>query len=209
MKIEIEVDLRPKLGVIRDQGPRPTCLAHATTTAHENCRGSTTPLSPEYLHFFATGGVSSGVSVEKIAETLKRKGQPVDADCPCLNADPPLGWKPRGRLKVYRRDSQEPSGLGLDLIEQIIRQDQVPILGIALTSGFHSPNPPWKISSDGPLKGLHAVAGVGLGKLDGARSLLIRNSWGLDWADDGYAWLDATYLSRHLKKVLVLTDEVL
>ena len=121
----------------------------------------------------------------------------------------PLGGNLAARLKVYRRDSQEPSGLGLDLIEQIIRQDQVPILGIALTSGFHSPNPPWKISSDGPLKGLHAVAGVGLGKLDGARSLLIRNSWGLDWADDGYAWLDATYLSRHLKKVLVLTDEVL
>jgi hypothetical protein len=98
--------------------------------------------------------------------------------------------------------------LGLDLIEQIIRQEQVAILGIALTSGFHSPSPPWKISPDGLLKGLHAVAGVGIGKLDGTRSLLIRNSWGLDWADAGYAWLDATYISRHLKKVLVLTNEV-
>src|SRR6266508_6475429 len=208
MKIEIEVDLRSKLGVIRDQGPRPTCLAHATTTAHENCRGSTTPLSPEYLHFFATGGVSAGVSIERIAETLKRKGQPVEVDCPYLRVDPPRGWKPRNRLTVFRRDSQEPASLGLSKIEQIIGEEQLPILGIALTDGFFMPSPPWRISSDGPLRGFHAVVGVGQGTLDGNRAVLIRNSWGVDCADDGYAWLDAGYISRHLKKVLVLTDEV-
>jgi len=208
MKIEIEVDLRPKLGPIRDQGARPTCLAHATTTAHENCRGSIKPLSPEYLHFFATGGVSLGVSVPTIATILKQKGQPFDTECPYSYADPPKGWKPRSGLKVFRRESEAPTGLNLSRLEESIRHEQVPVLGIVLTDGFFRPTRPWNISSAGPLRGLHAVAGVGLGKLDGNRALLIRNSWGAGWADDGYAWLDADYISRHLKKVLVLTEEV-
>ena len=209
MKVEIEVDLRPTLPPIRDQGPRPTCLSHATTAAHEKCRGSIIPLSPEYLHFFATGGVSSGVTVEKIAETLKRKGQPTDADCPYWSTDPPSGWKPRNRLTVFRRASQEGMGSSLRQLEQLIRKEQVPVLGIALTNGFYMPSPPWNISSDGPLRGFHAVAGVGLGKFLANRAVLIRNSWGCNWADDGYAWLDETFISRHLKKVLVLTDEVI
>lgn len=209
MKVEIEIDLRPKLGAIRDQGARPTCLAHATTAAHENCRGSITPLSPEYLHFFAAGGVVSGVSVKTIADILKRKGQPIDADCPYLNTNPPGGWRPRTRLELFRRNSQERTGSNLSEIEQIIRGEQAPVLGIGLTNGFFVPSSPWNISSDGPLRGFHAVIGVGLGKFNANRAVLIRNSWGLDWADDGYAWLDATYISRHLKKVLVLTDEVI
>ena len=209
MKVEIEVDLRPKLGAIRDQGARPTCLAHATTAAHEKCRGSTTWLSPEYLHFFATGGISSAVTFAKIADTLKGKGQPVDADCPYLSTDPPSGWKPRTRLTVFRRDSHERTGSSLSEIERLIRGEQVPVLGIALTNGFFMPSPPWNISSDGPLRGFHAVVGVGLGKFRANRAVLIRNSWGFGWADDGYAWLDAIFISRHLKKVLVLTDEVI
>ena len=177
--------------------------------AHEKCRGSVTPLSAEYLHFFAAGGTLSGVSVQNIADALKQKGQPIDADCPYLSTDPPRGWKPRARLTVYRRNSQERNGSNLREIEKLIRGEQVPILGIALTNGFFAPTPPWNISSDGPLRGFHAVVGVGMGKLNNTQSVMIRNSWGLDWADDGYAWLDAAYISRHLKKVLVLTDEVI
>lgn len=94
-------------------------------------------------------------------------------------------------------------------IEQLIRGEQVPVLGIAITNGFFMPGSPWVLSSDGPLRGFHAVVGVGLGIFRANRAVLIRNSWGFDWADDGYAWLDANYISRHLKKLLVLTGEVI
>lgn len=209
MKVKIEVDLRPKLSAIRDQGPRPTCLSHATTAAHEKRRGSATWLSPEYLHFFATGNTSSGATFAKIADTLKGKGQPVNADCPYLSTDPPSGWKPRARLRVFRQDSRESTGSSMSEIEQLIRGEQVPVLGIAITNGFFMPGSPWVLSSDGPLRGFHAVVGVGLGIFRANRAVLIRNSWGFDWADDGYAWLDANYISRHLKKLLVLTGEVI
>ena len=42
MNVTIRHDYRPLLGPVRDQGARPTCLAHASTTAHEHARGSKT-----------------------------------------------------------------------------------------------------------------------------------------------------------------------
>ena len=208
MKVKIDIDLRPMLPPIRDQGPRPTCLAHATTAAHEKCRGSITRLSPEFLHFFARGGGSSGVSFAKIAATLTDKGQPSEADCPYRRSDPPKGWKPRRALRLFRRASRGALGSTMKEIEGLINGGQVPVLGIELTQSFLMPTAPWHISSAGPLRGLHAVSAVGLGSFRGSRVVLIRNSWGPDWADKGCAWLDDTFITQHLKEVLVLTNEV-
>jgi len=208
MKVQLEIDLRSAFPAVRDQGARPTCLAHATTAAHEKSRGSTTPLSSEYLHFFATRGVTLGASFDEIARTLEQKGQPIEDHCPYWNTDPSKGWRPRARLRVFRRASQAKS-LNMGEVEQLIRDARVPVLGITLTNDFLKPTPPWRISSDGPLRGRHAVVGVGIGIHRGSRIILIRNSWGTDWAENGYAWLDRTFLSLHLREVLILTHEVI
>lgn len=42
-------------------------------------------------------------------------------------------------------------------------------------------------SPEQPLQGGHAVAVVGYD--DRAGALLLRNSWGADWGDQGHAWL--------------------
>lgn len=208
MKVQLDIDLRSAVPAVRDQGARPTCLAHAATTAHEKSRGSRILLSPEYLHFFATSGVvSSAISFDEIARTLERKGQPIEDDCPYWTAGPPKGWKPRRGLTVFRRASQ-PKRADMHQVEMLIRSGQAPVLGITLSDGFFVPNPPWIISSDGPLRGLHAVLGVGVGKYGDSRLVLIRNSWGTDWGDAGHAWLNETFVSRHLKDLLILTDEV-
>lgn len=70
MNVAIRHDYRPLLGPVRDQGARPTCLAHASTTAHEHARGLKVALSPEYLHYFASvrrAGVD-GRSAAKLIE---------------------------------------------------------------------------------------------------------------------------------------------
>ena len=76
MNVTIRHDYRPLLGRVRDQGARPTCLAHASTTAHEHARGSKVALSPEYLHYFAAGNADApaGVDFPNVVEVRDARG---------------------------------------------------------------------------------------------------------------------------------------
>jgi len=203
----VEVDLRGTLLAVRDQGARPTCLAHAVTAAHEHARGASAHLSPEYLHFFASQGRAVGNSMDEVAEALKIEGQSAESHCPYFAQDPPSGWKPPTDLTVFRRAS-EPKNATAATVEGWIRGGLAPVLGLTLPESFFDPTAPWLISSSGPVRGLHAVVGVGLGRHQGNRAFLIRNSWGADWGDGGYVWLGDAFLAQHLKAALVLTHEV-
>ncbi len=203
----VEVDLRGVLLAVRDQASRPTCLAHAVSAAHEHARGVTAHLSPEYLHFFASKGSPTGSSMDEVAEALEIEGQSEEIHCPYLSNEPPPGWKPPTGLTVFRRAS-EPKNTTPAAVEGWIRSGFVPVLGLSLPEPFFHPVAPWIISSTGPVRGLHAVVGVGLGRHQGNRVFLIRNSWGGDWGDGGHAWLDDRFLSLHLREALLLTHEV-
>lgn len=204
----VDIDLRPGLIAVRDQGPRPTCLAHAASAAHERARAVIEALSPEYLHYFATGGTPSrGCSMDAIVKALADEGQPAEADCPYLAIAPAAAWRPPTRVQVFRRAS-ESKGRDIAEIDAAIRADQIPVLGISLPESFFRPRAPWVISPTGRIRGLHAVAAVGLGRHQAQRMILIRNSWGPSWGEDGYAWLDEGFVAQHLKHVLVLTHEV-
>ena len=209
MSVTILLDLRSRLGPVRDQGPRPTCLAFAATTAHEYARASTSALSPEYLYHFASNGGSSGHGTDfsSVSRELVDHGQPVETDCPYLPHDPSPGWAPPSNLPLYRRQSTLPQ-VGADEIEASLVTGHAPVLGIATTYAFYAPTAPYLISSSGSVMGLHAVVAVGLGMTHATRCFLIRNSWGTTWADSGHAWLDDAFIDKHLRKMLVLTDEV-
>lgn len=54
MTIQVVTDLRPRFGPARDQGPRPTCLAFATSDLHAAIRSPTwAPLCCEYVFYHA------------------------------------------------------------------------------------------------------------------------------------------------------------
>ena len=208
MKITILVDHRKSLGPIRDQGPRPTCLSFAGTSAHEHARGSTMPLSPEYLDYFmSSDDPAGGASFPELARALRDPGQPSEQDCPYQVTERPLGWLAPPSVQLYRRGS-EPRDPTADEVEALLTAGKVPVLGISLPEDFFSPTPPWLITSVGAIRGLHAVTAVGLGTTVVSRCFLVRNSWGTDWADNGHAWLDEAFLNRHLRDVLALTEEV-
>lgn len=208
MTVQVEVDFRPKLGPVRDQGTRQTCLAHASSVAHEHSRGSGLTLSPEYLHFFAvTGRSSGGRTIDGLVNALKRAGQSTEADCPYLSSDPPKGWKPPGALRVFRCAS-EPKFPSAAEVERALKAGSIPVLGISLPEPFFLPSPPWIIPARGSLRGLHAVAAVGIAAHGSIKLILVRNSWGADWGDGGHAWLDFDFIGQHLKDLLVLTHEV-
>ena len=50
----------------------------------------------------------------------------------------------------------------------------------------------------------HAVIAVGYGTHDSASCILIRNSWGARWADQGYAWMHEQYLLPRLLQLGVM-----
>jgi papain like protease len=204
MSITALVDHRPGLLSVRDQGPRPTCLSHAATVAHEWQRQITTALSPEYLHYFASGGSRhSGATVSSVSDSLSVEGQPTETDCPYFSTYVPKGWAPPPNLFVYKYVSRiEPKGFSD--VEIAIRSGLAPVLCMSLPEPFYSPQPPWIIDPAGPIRALHAVTGIGIGRYGSDSLVLIRNSWGASWGDAGHAWLNTTYLSIHLKAVLCL-----
>lgn len=207
MSLSVELDFRPTLGPIRDQGFRPTCLSHAASAAHEHARGSTVPLSPEYLHYFASiASQGVGASVAEISEALVKDGQPTETRCPYHPGGVPSDWRPPKGVPLYRRDSvvKHPTTTEVDTS---LRVGRLPILGISLPETFYTPVSPWVISPIGALVGFHAVLAVGTAASSVDRRYLIRNSWGPEWADSGHAWLDRSFLHRHLRHVLVLAEE--
>lgn len=210
MTVSVQFDMRSGLGPVRDQGARPTCLAQASTTAHEHVRGSTSALSCEYLHFFASkkASPSEGVTFPSMSKALLDPGQPTETDCPYYQNEPPNGWIPPTNISLYRRQSRqaEPEP---DMVESLILDGNAPVLGIATTEAFFCPAPPWIISPDGPPMGLHAVVAVGIGATSSERYFLIRNSWGTAWGNAGHVWLSSTFLDQHLHDILVLTEEVI
>ena len=166
-------------------------------------------LSPEYLHHFAceTAGAATGADFPRVSRALLDRGQPTESDCPYHVTEPSPAWTPPTGLTVYRRRSTS-TQQGPDDVEALLNAGHVPVLGISTTDAFFAPAPPWIISPAGPIRGLHAVAAVGIGTTYTARRFLIRNSWGTEWADAGHAWLDDAFMIQHLRDVLVLTEEV-
>src|SRR5260370_25308684 len=131
--------------------------------------------------------------MDQIAKALQSQGQAEEADCPYLLADPPSGWEPHYGVAVFKHAS-EPKMADAGTVELLIRAGRAPVLGITIPESFFDPHAPWAIKSGGKIRGLHAVACAGLGRHQGDRIFLIRNSSGLDWRDGGYAWLDDEFL---------------
>lgn len=201
----LEVDLRGKLGPARDQGRRPTCLAHSVSASHELSLGSGFPLSPEYLHYFATGGMPSiGCRFEDATTALAQEGQPTERDCPYFADGPPANWRPPKGVGVYRRRSTVVQ-TSLSEVCDAVRGGRGPVLGISLPFEFFSPRSPWVIGPGDRIFGLHAVAAVGFGRTQNGRAVLVRNSWGESWGLKGHAFLSREFLARHFRVALFLS----
>lgn len=209
MTFSVSVDWRSALGPVRDQGARPTCLAHAVTAAHEHVRRSKTPLSPEYLHYFASNRTPGDhASFDDAAVVLEDVGQPLERCCTYNPMGPPSGWVPPNGVDLYRRLSEQKRPAADD-IESLLIAGHVPILGISLPRPFLAPVAPWLVHHAGLVHGLHAVLGVAVGRGPTGRAFLVRNSWGGSWGDQGHAWLDDAFLAKHLNDLMVLASEVI
>jgi len=196
--MEIIADLRNILLPARDQGNAPTCLAFAASTAHELRHKLNTYLSPLYLYKMIKNNPSSadlGLTVEEVMTCLKVHGQVLEDDYPYRLGTASLLPE---KLATYKSNSSYTSeNIDIEIEKLVKEQKYVPIVGLDLNLAFWQPTAEMNIifDSSGNSRGLHAVLVVGIAKDNTYEKLfLIRNSWGSNWGNNGYAWITKEYL---------------
>lgn len=199
-EIEIEDDHRSSIPAVRDQGRRALCLPFAASDANAFAHRSTEPLSVEYLAYQSAtlgaaqmAGDASGLTFEDIAAAVENHGQPPENRFPYDPTStefvrvPPC---PRDHYLPLHFSRMQSRYYSFFELLKGLASGRVFILGLRLTQGFLENVTPAIFRYDGTEVGNHAVLAVGGGKLpDGEPAILIRNSWGSGWGDEGHGWI--------------------
>jgi hypothetical protein len=201
------VQVKPLIAAaVLDQGNRPVCAAIAATTIHEAAGSAADPFAPEALwqHALAHGLANSdGTTIDAMAGALAETGQPLESVWPFDNEDFAVqavpahaGLPPWHRAKLNSH--------GMKALEVAAYLDAgVPVLAaMDIFESFYDAGGTGMIEE--PLEGEEAqgrhavvcVASVYGGENLETLFLLIRNSWGAEWALDGHAWISATTFDR-------------
>jgi hypothetical protein len=204
-----EVDYSAELPPIARQGPRPTCVAFASTAGHEALRGLTDELSKEFLHWAAKqidGRPPGGTTLEAAANALAQDGEPLESLWPYDSrrdeTDP--GYGPSSDACADAATRRLPLGQPVlptyDSVRAAVDRVAGPfvLIGVEIHDGW------WSVGADGlidhrpgPGLGGHALVVAGYREVAGNHHLLIRNSWGDAWGKAGYAFLSAADFDEH------------
>lgn len=207
MSINVMVDLRAKFGPARNQANRPTCMAFAASDTHSFARGITDYLSTEYAHYSAVKrraplNPHRGVPMALMIEAIREDGQPPEEVWPYLPAIPsPLSvWVPPNPCGPIFRHALLTRSTDLPSIVSALDAGQPALFAARITEQFYMPPADHIIKAVRGDRdtGNHAIVAVGRGALNSETVVLIRNSWGEGWADNGYAWVTEGYLSGRL-----------
>lgn len=182
------------LGVVRDQGTRPTCLSFAISDVHRSRLLLPDLLSPESLHNAASQvsgtSITAAMSVGDCLTALKETGQTKEAEWPyhsgnCLSATARF-FKREGKLTPF--DASK--------VEALLHAGNPPavILNIGLEFFQKTDDVPIEASNALPAQACHAVVLTGTRLTGKRRHFRLRNSWGPNWGFEGQAWVSAEYL---------------
>jgi hypothetical protein len=180
------------LSSIKNQAPAPTCEAYALCTSLEtmiqyklgykfNC-----DLSEAHLFFYSGGTCNWGVDIKKAADYLIEQGIP-DEGCfpdPHRPFDTPFeslaGWENRTvKIKEWGWVNNDVDSIKNALVNYgplcvciLVRPDFY-----TYRSGIYNPN-------DNFVLGGHVINIIGYN--DNEQCWILRNSWGINWGDNGY-----------------------
>jgi hypothetical protein len=205
--MHVSLDVSSRLGAVRDQGRRPTCVAFVTSDLHAAVRSSLfAPLSVEYLYYSACRlstpfDPHSGVTLDQILTAVETSGQPEELHWPYLNQIPSDLTKycpPAISAPIYRRIGQVLSGAAVDEIAKELEANRPSMLVFrsSLILMLAKPDTPVRWYSSDQSLNAHAVLAIALGNNESERFVRIRNSWGTRWADAGHACLSEEYVQK-------------
>jgi hypothetical protein len=163
-------------------------------------------LSTEYAYFHAVRrradtNRTTGVSFSAMAEAISQDGQPSEMG---WRYNPTLGptdeWIPPDNPgQLFYREAEQ---LGGNLSAIYDRLDRAGPLIIVLQLSLSFFQLGLGAVLDGPVTeptiATHALVVVGYGQTNKHRCLLVRNSWGVGWADHGYGWIHEDYMKPRL-----------
>jgi hypothetical protein len=207
MTIIADIDLRPMHGSIRDQGDRPTCMAFALSDLNGHRHQQPAQLSAEYLYREAAllmpgWKPGDGLAVDAALRAVSAPGQALETAVPYIAIEPslPLDSNPCCAPLFAGSFSRQIPLMGT--IESALLGDRSVGLVLRLTMEFFHATAQLPQVPYSPLAIFgqsHAVVAVGVGNdiATNERHVLIRNSWGLGWGDNGHAWLPESYILTH------------
>lgn len=193
----------------RDQGKRPTCVAFAVSDAHLVARGGVEPLSVEHLFYNAVlrsakPNPKAGVTLTTILGALRDDGQCQENRWPYLDCLPLdlTAWVPPANVQPVFMHGSEIRSTNVDTIVEDLDDDRPSIITLLLGERFYKPiSGVIDIGPNDNDTAYHAVIGVGHGKHAAGRAIIVRNSWGESWGENGYAWVTEAYLRSRLRHV--------
>ncbi len=213
------VDWREYCGPVEDQHDMATGAAHACAAMVQQFErlssGRLMRPSRLFVHSTATRLASAPpgaeVSLRDVLKAIVRCGVPpeeywpYDASHLAREPDPFVYSFEREyrALRYLRLDSRNLSGGAvLERLKSFLASGFFVAFGFVVCSSIgHEADIPYPTSADTVLGG-HAVSAVGYDDTRRIRSdtgaLLVRNSWGKDWGDDGFGWLPYSYVKDRL-----------
>lgn len=202
-KLPVVVDLRGKCSPIVDQGQLQSCTANAIASGLReylelSTYGTLTPLSRLFLYYYERvleGSVTkdAGAQIRDGMKVLQKQGVCPESDDPYDIAKfaetPSLAAQHKAlfyRITEYHRVTC------LSALKTALAQNKPVVVGFAVYESFESTVVartsvvPMPIRGERRLGG-HAVLAVGYDDTKGW--VVIRNSWGTGWGDQGYCYM--------------------
>lgn len=214
--LPVKIDLRKDMSPVRNQGNFGSCTSFATMGLQEYLlkkQGRYTQQAPAFNWYQSrrqTGskGVDNGVPTEFAVKMLDAYGSVSESDMPYLTASKQkdetarLGFltqQPSSELTAKAKKNRIVTGFKtvttLSGVKKSLSDGMPVVLAMRVFSNMGStpksgllPMPTTKDT----FQGGHAVLAVGYD--NEKRVIIVRNSWGTDWADGGYFYMPYEYL---------------
>ena len=212
-------DCRHNLRPVRDQGRRGTCVAFASTAAHEHTRAArrgqlADDLSVELLFWRCKqldANTTDGTTFTSARDALADPGQCGESDWPYAAArDLAAAYDPPSSVATAPKARATMTALATDpaSVTAVLAERRPVVVGLQLWEGFYRCNTASIASPAGDIDPTARHAVCLTGSDEDHDTVMIRNSWGSRWGQDGYAWLAIEGLVQVLQEAWTIDDDI-